>query len=119
MITGGGGADVIKGGGGADQFIFGSVGHSKPGSKADVIKDFKASQDDIIVLKAIDAQTGSGNQAFDFIGSAGFSGTKGELRYQDVGSDLRVQADTNGDGNADFEIVLRNISTLSADDFIL
>ena len=40
---------------------------------------------------------------------------------EDVGADKLVQADTDGDGNANFEILLQNDAgtTLSAADFFL
>jgi hypothetical protein len=77
---------------------------------------------DQIDLSAIDAETGPGNQAFTFIGTALFSNTKGQLRVQKAGSTAIVQGDVNGDGAADFAVTLlnfTNLSTLTAIDFVL
>ena len=77
---------------------------------------------DQIDLSAIDAETGPGNQAFTFIGTASFSKTQGELRVEQAGSSAIVMGDVNGDGAADFKIELLNftdLSTLTASDFRL
>jgi hypothetical protein len=67
----------------------------------------------------IDAKTGvDGNQKFAFIGTDGFSGEKGELRYKDLGAEVIVQGDVNGDGKADFEILVK-AGKLDAGDFLL
>lgn len=119
-LDGGIGIDALFGGGGADRFVFAS--HKETGKTAntrDVIHDFKRSQDDLIDLRQIDARSGGGNQAFDFIGQDGFSNTKGELRIRDTGLDIVVQGDRNGDGAADFSILVRGIGNLGADEFLL
>ena len=43
---------------------------------------------------------------------------KGELRYTDKGSTSLVQGDVNGDGKADFEILVK-VGALGSGDFIL
>jgi chitinase len=125
-ITGGLGSDMLKGDGGNDLFEFNSTKESPPGLGRDRIIDFDAggvaTSVDKIVLTAIDAKTGPGNQAFTFIGTAAFTSTKGQLRVQQAGSTAIVQGDVNGDGAADFEIALlnfTNLSTLTAIDFVL
>ena len=47
-----------------------------------------------------------------------FHDVKGELRYEDKGSKVIVQADKNGDGKADFEILVK-VGALSSGDFFL
>lgn len=119
-IYGGGGQDSLNGGGGADRFVF--TDHKETGrtrAEADVIRDFKRSQDDLLDLRGIDARSGGGNQTFSFIGERSFSDTKGELRIRDTGPDVLVQGDRNGDGRADFAILVRGIGNLTADDFLL
>ena len=65
-------------------------------------------------MRGIDAVTRKGgNQAFDFIGSAHFSGEAGELRY----SSHVLQGDVNGDGRADFQIKI--VGSLTAADLLL
>jgi Ca2+-binding RTX toxin-like protein len=116
QIIGGLGRDTMTGGADADRFIFNDLAESGTGPAGrDVIADFLHGQD-LLDLVAIDANTEvAGNQAFTFIGSAGFSGAAGELRY--AGS--VVSADVDGDGSADFQIRIANGAGLTAADFLL
>jgi serralysin len=116
-LTGGLGRDTLLGRGGPDIFDFNFVTESRPGATRDRLTDFNRANDRID-LKDIDAQTGAGNQAFNFIGTAPFSGAKGQLRFTDNGATVIVQADINGDRRADFEIFVAE-PTLSRDDFVL
>ena len=59
------------------------------------------------------------NEAFAFIGTAAFSHTAGELRYEEVSGFTYVYGDTNGDGIADFMIRLDGLHALSSGDFVL
>jgi Ca2+-binding RTX toxin-like protein len=118
LILGGPGVDIMAGGAGNDQFRFGGY-ETGVGSSADRITDF-ASGSDILDLSRIDADFWTpGNQAFAFIGSAAFSGVAGELRHGFDGVDTRIQADTDGDGLLDFEIVLSGAVIPVAADFML
>jgi Ca2+-binding RTX toxin-like protein len=118
LLNGGNGADVMTGGADADTFKIGYF-EAGTGAAADTITDF-VSGTDIIDVSSWDANSGvGGNQAFSFIGSSAFSSTAGELRADTVGSDTVVQGDINGDGIADFEIVLNGNPTLAGSDFIL
>jgi len=57
---------------------------------------------------------------FVFLGSANFSvHGEAELRVTDEGGNALVQGDLDGDGLADFEIVVENVlaSSFGADDF--
>ena len=119
-LTGGRGRDDLTGGGGGDRFIFNKAADTgATASNRDVITDFNQTQGDRIDLMGIDARSGGGNQAFSFIGTDGFSGAKGELRYKQSGGNTIVQADVNGDGAKDFEIELTGQINLLATDFIL
>lgn len=120
-IEGGLGADKLYGGSGADTFFFRSVKDSTvAASGRDKIHDFSKSQKDKLDLSAIDANTkAGGNQAFDFIGTKKFSKTAEELRYEKKNGDTYVYGDVNGDGKADFAIVLDPSLSLSKSDFIL
>ncbi|MGH6736813.1 MAG: calcium-binding protein [Methyloceanibacter sp.] len=117
-IRGGRGKDSLFGGSEADLFDFDSIKESVKGSNRDVIHDFERGIDDID-LRGIDAKKGvSSNNAFKFIGKQDFHDKKGELRYEDKGSKVIVQGDVNGDGKADFEILVK-VGALSAGDFLL
>jgi Ca2+-binding RTX toxin-like protein len=124
LIVGGSGRDELLGGTGSDRFDFDLAADSAVGS-GDRILDFLVG--DKIDLSTLDAKTGTKkNDAFQFIGEAAFTGAAGQLRYERV--DLagtaddyaKVLGDVNGDGVADFEIILvGNTTTLGATDFIL
>jgi serralysin len=114
-LGGGGGADVLTGGTGADLFFFQAGGL---GAGADRISDFSPGEDRID-LSWIDADvTLGGDQAFAYIGAAAFSGLAGELRYAADGAAGRLQADTDGDGVANFEILLSGTLAPLATDFV-
>ncbi|MEZ5873269.1 MAG: hypothetical protein R3D30_00030 [Hyphomicrobiales bacterium] len=127
-MSGGGGADTLIGGRGkdvqfgdadADIFKFTSIKDSVRGAARDQLMDFDRAEGDQISLNRIDAKTGvAGNQAFKWIGTHDFHNVKGELRYIDKGATCIVQADVNGDGKADFEILVK-VDALLKGDFIL
>ncbi|RXF74337.1 M10 family metallopeptidase C-terminal domain-containing protein [Hansschlegelia zhihuaiae] len=107
--------DDLTGGAGEDVFVFVKAHHLD----ADRIRDFEAGVD-IIKLKKIDADTTAvGRQAFDFIGTDGFGGNAGELRYEIAKGGTLVTGDIDGDGAADFRLELMRKMDLSAADFVL
>lgn len=124
IIIGGAGKDTMSDGNGTDTYRYFATSESTAGINRDVILDFSRGFDKID-LSAIDANiTLAGNQAFNFIGTAAFSGLAGEVRYVDTGNDLVVQVDVQGDGNttAEMEIQLNGLGAagvLAATDFIL
>lgn len=119
-LRGGTGTDDLDGGLGADRFIFddGELGGTSR-STADYIADFYRSEGDKIDLSLVDARVGGVDDAFTFIGTAGFSGSAGQLRYFRSDGDTFVAGDLNGDRIADFLILLEGSQTLVATDFIL
>lgn len=121
FLIGEAGADKHWGGRGADRFVFERESDTGTASNArDIIKDFNRGQDDRIDLRPMDAKQGrSGNQQFEFIGRDGFSETRGELRISDRGDDIVVLGDRDGDGRADFSILVENVSGLNSGDFFL
>ncbi|MGE3986647.1 S8 family serine peptidase [Pseudorhodoplanes sp.] len=119
ILNGGAGSDILAGGAGADRFVFASAAETGLGAMRDVIVDF-VSGIDTIDLAAIDANTTmKGNQAFSSILVDNFSGAAGQLRLADSGSDIVVSGDINGDAIADFDILLKDIASVTHNDFVL
>jgi Ca2+-binding RTX toxin-like protein len=119
VLVGGAGADTLDGGAGADTFRFDAVGDSPPGA-GDLITAF-AQGSDKIDLRGIDANTiVSGDQAFTWIGTAAFSHTAGELRYDTTPAGARtLLGDIDGDGVADLSIQVSGSVGFQAGDFLL
>ncbi|MBL8561565.1 MAG: calcium-binding protein, partial [Gemmobacter sp.] len=108
------GADTLAGGRGADRFVFTDLEESDV-EAPDLITDFRRAQGDRIDLQGLDANAGlDDDQAFTFIGSAAFSGEAGELRAQVQGNRTLITGDLDGDGTADFGLLLNGTATLSA-----
>ena len=119
ILTGGTGRDTLRGGLGDDSFNFNSVNDSAAGVKRDHIVDFAKGEDQIDV-STIDANAGAGgNQDFTFIGNTAFSNTAGELRAVNSGGNTIVAGDRDGDGNADFSILVVGVTGLTEGDFVL
>jgi len=117
-LNGGLGKDFLTGSTGVDRFIYTSILDSRVGSTArDVITDFnRGSKGEKINLFAIDAYTKTaGNQAFAFIGSKAFTGTKGEVRF----SRGVLQMNTGTDKVADMEIALTGVTSFSQNFLVL
>jgi len=120
VLRGLAGKDTLIGGAGADRFFYAAPGDSPVGANADVIADFSHAQADKLDLAAMDANsTVAGDQAFAFIGAAAFTNHAGEVRFAASGGNTIVSGDVNGDGVADFNIVLTGAITLVAADFTL
>lgn len=120
-LEGGAGADDLQGGGGADVFVFTRVSDlGKTRLTADTVLDFRRSQDDVIDLSELDANTKrAGRQDFDFIGSDKYSRTAGELRVDGDKSAYFLHGDVNGDGKDDFLIEIHSKTKLVRSDFDL
>lgn len=116
-LNGGNENDILTGGAGADTFIFSSASHSTS-NVSDRITDMRSGVDQIDLSRIDSDTTTGGNQAFEFIGTDAFDAT-GQVRIERDGSDLYVQADRNGDGRVDVEILIEDTSSLTAGDFIL
>ena len=122
-ILGEGGADILFGGSDADTFAFGSLADIGLGATADLIGDFQRGVDRID-LSAIDARSATNkNDAFTFIGSQNFGNVAGQLRVEIDGNGTgHLLGDVNGDGVADFELLLAGLGEqqpLQAADFFL
>lgn len=114
VLVGGAGKDVLLGGAGPDLFVF-TLGDSGLGrANRDVVGDFQAGDDLHLLLIDADVRA-AGNNAFGFSGTTAAANS---VWYEDIGADVLVFGDVNGDGRADFSIEVRNIDSLSAGDFI-
>lgn len=120
-LWGGKGTDQLSGGSGADVFAFGS-GHfgGFTAATSERILDFNHAEGDLINLNQIDANSlMDGDQSFTFIGNQSFHNVAGELRFVQSASYTYVYGDTNGDGTADFLILLDGGRSMIGGDFIL
>ena len=136
LLYGGLGADTLTGGAGADGFVgdlgrdvlrsnldttqdvfvFNATAESTVGLSHDVIAGYEAGID-LIDLSAIDADINlAGHQDLVFTGT---TPTSHAVWYRLRGADLVVRADVNGDGLADFEVLIKVAGALTADDFLL
>lgn len=115
ILDGSLGQDVMAGGLGADQFTYNNLEAS-----GEIIFDFSRAEGDRVNLGPLDANTvADGNQAFAFIGTAAFSKVAGQLRYEVTGADSYVMGDLNGDGVADFRLLMKNVTSFQSSDFML
>nr|WP_314087988.1 calcium-binding protein [uncultured Shinella sp.] len=120
-LVGGLGGDDLYGGAGKDTFVFTSLKDSTvAASGRDTIFDFSQTQGDRIDISGVDAISAtSKNDAFAFIGSKGFSGKAGELRFEKKAAGTYIYGDVDGNGKADFAIELGSAIALLKGDFIL
>ncbi len=141
-LSGGHGADRLWGGDGADSFVFGSHIPLNPtyitprmyvldtgiGDGArDVIFDFEQGEDVIglSLLLSLGYRHLSIDDAYEFIGTAAFTGERPQVRYEIAGGRTIVQLDGQNyhhrgvDGEVDAEIELVGRQDLLATDFVL
>ena len=112
ILNGGLDRDILWGGEGADIFEFLDVEESGIGSSRDVIKDFEQGVD-LIDLAAMGATSFS---------AGGFTSTAGEVTFKLIGGGTKtvIEYDHDGDGAADFQILMTNGGfTMTSDDFVL
>lgn len=108
VLNGFQGADTLYGGAGNDTFMFGHV------EKGDRVMDWN--RGDKIDLREIDANSRTaGLQHFNFLGGQSFHNVAGELRY----ANGLLEGDVNGDGRADFTVLLIGSPSIGAMDLLL
>jgi Ca2+-binding RTX toxin-like protein len=116
-LIGGADVDTLNGGTGIDTFVFKKATDSGVGNGNRDTLDFNQADTDIVDLHKIDADTtGGGNQDFS-LGGGAFTETAGELIQFTQSGKTIIAGDTDGDGEADFEIRLTTNVTLVAGDF--
>ncbi|MBN9021493.1 MAG: hypothetical protein J0H08_05245, partial [Rhizobiales bacterium] len=120
VIRGGLGPDTMFGGAGGDRFDFDAVTEiGKKKGALDLISDWGAG--DRIDLSTIDANgTKKGDKAFKFLKKEGADFTKaGQVSFDQKKGNTFVQGDTNGDGKADFKLLIVGEIDLTKGDFVL
>jgi Ca2+-binding RTX toxin-like protein len=115
-LVGGSGREFLKGGSGDDDFVFHARSDTGVFSR-DVIVGFD--HGDTIDVSTLDADiTLPGNQSFDFVSD--FTGSAGQLQWDQTSSGFLVSGDVDGDGAADFTISVRTeVAKLFSEDFDL
>jgi hypothetical protein len=86
----------------------------------DLIADFDPLEGDLIDLGGVDANAiAGGNQAFTFIGAAGFSGTPGEVNFSHLNGETIIQLQTGVVADSEMSIRIAGIVTPEASWFLL
>lgn len=99
--------------------MFGSVAEmGGTASTSDRVLDFEVGLDRFD-LSGLDALPGGEDDIFSFIASDSFSHTAGELRSEFEGGWTRICGDIDGDGVADFVVMLKGHHDLTTSDFLL
>ena len=107
-LVGNDGADTLTGGGGADTFVYNETSEST-GSSLDIITDFISASDKIDVSAIF-----GGSGPSSLLTTAFTSGGDAEVLY----TGGTVSFDVDGNGAAEFAIVLTGAPTLAFGDFI-
>ena len=104
-LLGGGGADVLTGGAGRDSFVFLLTSDSAPGA-ADRIMDFTAGED-LIDVSRLDANISTAaDDAFVLVAQFSLFAGEAILAFDAATNTTLFRADVNGDGAADFELLV-------------
>ena len=118
-FVGGYGRQFLILGGGANIITELAISDSSLISGVDEISGFDAAKD-VIDLSRIDANLSvAGTQNFTYIGTAAFSGTGAQVRYEIDGGTTTVQAKLAGDTSADLTLTIAGSAPLSAANFAL
>lgn len=105
-LQGGASWDVMKGDAGADTFVFSAATDIGLGYLSDRVVDFTRGSD-LLDFSAMD---------LTFIGGDDFTSVAGQLRFERFFDALKLFGDSDGDGVADFSILLTlNIDITSTD----
>ena len=106
-LVGNRGGDVLIGGKGKNKFVYATIKDSP---------NRNGEQDQILGFGKKDKLDLSGfNQKLRFIGSDGFKGTAGDVRFKKE----TLQMDHDGDGSADFAVLMSGVNSLKGSNLIL
>jgi Ca2+-binding RTX toxin-like protein len=117
-LIGGRGTDSMYGGvdNDSDTFVFNSAKDSRTGNGHDVIYDF-ISGIDKMDFSGFDTDASlAGQNGLIFSGS---SAAAYSIWAVDTGADLLVQADVDGNSSVDFEVLVKDVASISANDLLL
>ena len=117
-LDGGLNADRLAGGAGADVFQFNTIGTSTAFGR-DHIADFQRGVDKIdlsAIIARIEASPRGG--PVDFMGTDAFTGDR-QIRIVDFGRQLLVEINNRGSLAPEFVLMVENMATLTASDFLL
>ncbi len=112
ILVGGVNMDTMTGGDGRDTFRFNFANESKVNKFSDVITDF-TSGTDTLDLSRLAPET------LTLSIGGGLSGDGPSAFAKAVGDSTRVFVDVDGDGQADFRVILNGTASVTVDDFIL
>jgi Ca2+-binding RTX toxin-like protein len=106
ILIGGTGADILVGGGGADTFVVTAASiHTSGAVEVDTVNDLVAVQGDRLDFSAIDADSSTGaDDAFHLVG--GFTHHAGEMTLTFAAGVTTLQLDIDGDGRADYRMMI-------------
>ena len=107
-LVGNRGGDVLIGGKGKNTFVYTGIADSlQRAGKQDQILGFRKNKDKLDL---------SGfNQELRFIGSDSFKGTAGDVRFKNE----TLEMDHDGDGSADFAVLMSGVNSLKGSNLIL
>ena len=111
-LTGGKGMDIMTGGAGQDTFRFEFVTDSKKSGGSDIIKDFSCGEDTLDFEGLV-----AGVLTLSIDGA--FTGTGASVITEQVGGDIWVNVDVDGDSSSDFRVILEGTPLVTTGDFIL
>jgi Ca2+-binding RTX toxin-like protein len=105
--------DELTGGAGMDRFIYGSLADSGvAGGTRDLVTDFSRVQGDKLAFAGPVFR-----DQYEFIGAAAFDGA-GQVRFQHLGGNTRVEVNADADAAAEMHIVLAGQLQLTGSDVL-